>query len=568
MHKQVCVVGAGRWGKNHIKTLAALGVLGGVVETNEAARKAIQEQFPQAKVFGELREALEQPFDGFVVATPVETHYDVAHAILSAGRSALVEKPICLESTKARELEALAEKKGLVLMVGHVLLFHPAILKIKEMIVSGKLGKLQYIYSNRLNLGTVRTEENILWSFAPHDISIFQYFIDAEPLTVSSTGGAFVQPHLHDSTMTVITYPNNIIGHIFVSWLHPFKEQRLVVIGSKGMVSFEDSSADKELIFYEKGVDMVGGQPVPRNGATENVPYEKKQALEEELRYFLDCLGGAPVDRAHAKSAVQVLEMLERASEGLLGAPAPSTNGKAAAEPVVPATQLFYAHPTSVIDAGADIGEGTKVWHFSHVQPGSKIGKNCSLGQNVNVANNVRIGNNVKIQNNVSIYEGVELEDYVFCGPSMVFTNILDPRCKYPQRGAEFYKKTLVREGASIGANATIVCGSTVGRHAFVAAGAVVTKDVPDFALVAGVPAKRISWACECGERLPAATKSNKIDCPRCALSYQETDGLLAQLPKDSIEIVIERKAPTASVPAGAVNAGVDKKSTTRSAKH
>lgn len=562
MHKQVCVVGAGRWGKNHIKTLAALGSLGGIVESNEAARTAMQTQYPNVKVFGDLREALEQPFDGFVVATPVETHYDVAHAILSAGRSALVEKPICLESSRARELESLAAKKGLVLMVGHVLLFHPAILKIKEMIVSGKLGKLQYIYSNRLNLGTVRTEENILWSFAPHDISIFQYFIDAEPLTVTSTGGAFVQPHLHDSTMTVITYPNNIIGHIFVSWLHPFKEQRLVVIGSKGMVSFEDSSADKALLFYEKGVDMVNGMPVPRNGATENVPYEQKQALEEELRYFLGCLGGAPVERADARSAVQVLEMLERASEGLLATP------PAPKAPVEAPKPAFYAHPTSVIDDGAEIGEGTKVWHFSHVQPGSKIGKNCSLGQNVNVANNVRIGNNVKIQNNVSIYEGVELEDYVFCGPSMVFTNILDPRCKYPQRGAEFYKKTIVREGASIGANATIVCGSTVGRHAFVAAGAVVTKDVPDFALVAGVPAKRISWACECGERLPAAAKSSPIACPRCALNYQETDGVLAQLPKDSIEIVIERKAPAATVPAGAVASGSDKKSTARTAKH
>jgi len=162
----------------------------------------------------------------------------------------------------------------------------------------------------------------------------------------------------------------------------------------------------------------------------------------------------------------------------------------------------FYKHESAYIDDNVEISEGTKIWHFSHIQSGSKIGKNCVLGQNVNVANNVKIGNYCKIQNNVSIYEGVELEDYVFCGPSMVFTNILDPKCKYPQVGAKFYIKTLVKEGASIGANATILCGHTLGKHCMIGAGSVVTKDVPDYALVVGNPSNIIGWVSEAGVRL------------------------------------------------------------------
>lgn len=164
--------------------------------------------------------------------------------------------------------------------------------------------------------------------------------------------------------------------------------------------------------------------------------------------------------------------------------------------------EKYFKHESSYIDEDVEIGEGTKIWHFCHVQKGARIGRNCVLGQNVNVGNNVTIGSFVKIQNNVSIYEGVTLEDYVFCGPSMVFTNILNPRSKYPQVGSKYYIKTLVKEGASLGANSTIVCGNTIGRFAMVAAGAVVTKNIPDFALAAGIPAKIIGWYSEGGERL------------------------------------------------------------------
>lgn len=174
----------------------------------------------------------------------------------------------------------------------------------------------------------------------------------------------------------------------------------------------------------------------------------------------------------------------------------------------------FYVHESSYVDEEVQIGDGTKIWHFCHIQKGAVIGRNCSFGQNVNVAGNVKIGDGVKVQNNVSVYEGVELEDYVFCGPSMVFTNVGTPRSKYP-KGNAGYAKTLICREASIGANATVVCGHTVGRWALIAAGAVVTKDVPDYALMAGVPARRIGWVCQCGEKL-----GEELACPVCGRRY------------------------------------------------
>lgn len=319
MKKQVCVIGAGRWGKNHIRTLNSLGVLAGVVEFNTAALNEIKAQYPGIDTFTDLDDALEKGYDGYTVATPPATHFQVAKKIIKSGKHVLVEKPITLDSKEAILLKNLARDHQVNLMVGHVLLFHPAVRKIKELISQGKIGTLHYIYSNRLNLGTVRTEENVFWSFAPHDIAVFQFFTDSNPVQITSTGGAFLQDNIHDTTMTTLHYPGNIMGHIYVSWLHPFKEHRLVVIGSKGMIRFEDSAEGKPLLHYDKSIDWEAGKPIKRDGPTESIPYDTAMPLTEELRYFVDHLDGTPVTISDGQNAVDVLKVLEKASHQLMG---------------------------------------------------------------------------------------------------------------------------------------------------------------------------------------------------------------------------------------------------------
>jgi UDP-2-acetamido-3-amino-2,3-dideoxy-glucuronate N-acetyltransferase len=514
---QVAVVGGGRWGQNHVKTLDTLGFLGGIVESNDRTLNKLKDKYPNVKMFSKLEDALKEDFEGFTVATPAETHFQITECILKNKRHVLVEKPIAFKVEEANKLKRLAEENRVNLMVGHLLLFHPAIRKIKELMMAGKIGRIQYVYSNRLNLGAVRTEENILWSFAPHDISIFQYFIGAKPIEVVSRGGIFLQPKIHDSSMTVLTYPNNVVCHIFVSWLHPFKEHRIVVIGSKGMFSYEDSSEDKQILFYEKGIDWIRGEPIKREGPTEIIPYDRGLPLTEELRYFANHLNGDPIDTADAQSAIEVLEILQKASDSLLGAEGTGTENL---EKLCRDNQPedHFVHPTSEVEKDVVIGKNTRLWNFSRVLSGCKIGERCNIGQNVVIGPDVSIGNGCKIQNNVSIYKGVTLEDDVFCGPSMVFTNVYNPRAAI--RRMDEIKQTLVKKGATIGANATIVCGVTIGRYAFVGAGAVVTENIKDQALVVGNPARQIGWICECGVRL-----DNLHACRSCGKNYPELSG-------------------------------------------
>ena len=317
-NKTVCVIGAGYWGKNHIRTLYELGNLGGIVESNSETLKRFAEQYPDVKGYLSLGDALQDgQFSGFTVATPAETHFPLAKQIMEAGKHVLVEKPLTLQEDHAEELVRLSEENNVNIMVGHVLLFHPAIKKIKGLIDSGKIGKLQYIYSNRLNLGQVRTEENVFWSLAPHDISIFQYFTDAFPEAIHASGSTFLQKGIHDSTLTQFKYPNGVEGHIFVSWLHPFKEHRLVVIGSEAMITFEDSSEGKPLKLYAKKFDMAKGVPEKIDGPVTLIDYEQKMALTEELQYFVDHLEGKKPNIANGNHALEVMKILTEASQQL-----------------------------------------------------------------------------------------------------------------------------------------------------------------------------------------------------------------------------------------------------------
>ena len=317
--KRICVIGGGKWGQNHIRTLFQMGNLGGIVEASAARLEELLKQYTVAG-FSNLDEAIAAGFDGYTIAAPAPLHYEIAKKLLEKGQHVLVEKPMTLSAETSLELVELAEKNEAQLMVGHVLLFHPAIRKIKELIDSGKIGQLYYLYSTRLNLGTVRTEENVFWSFAPHDISVLDYFVGHPAEQIESKGTKFLQKNVYDYTMTQLTYPGNVHAHIFVSWLHPFKEQRLVVIGSKGMISFDDSSAEKEIQFYDKHIEFDRGIPIKIENPTEIIPYDKKQPLAEELRYFVENLDGK-IEIADGRSGYEVVKVLEKAQELIDGAP-------------------------------------------------------------------------------------------------------------------------------------------------------------------------------------------------------------------------------------------------------
>ncbi len=317
-NKRICVVGAGKWGKNHINTLNQLNCLGAVVDKDDNQLSIFKKKYPFIKTYNHVNETIDDNYDGYVVATNAHTHFEITKILLENHQHVLVEKPITLNSDDAIKLHKLALDKNVNLMVGHVLLFHPAFEKIKSLLDDGTLGQLQYMYSNRLNLGTIRTEENVFWSFAPHDIALYQYFTNSFPQKITSRGSDVLQDGVHDTTITTIEYPNNVMGHIFVSWLHPFKEHRFVVVGSKGMIRFEDSLEGKPLVLYDKSVDWKDGKPIPHSGSTRHIEYDDKMPLTAELQYFIDHLNGNPITINNSENAIEVIKILELATKSLM----------------------------------------------------------------------------------------------------------------------------------------------------------------------------------------------------------------------------------------------------------
>jgi UDP-2-acetamido-3-amino-2,3-dideoxy-glucuronate N-acetyltransferase len=514
--KRVAVVGAGMWGGNLVRNYHALGALAAVCEGAPERLAAVRAQLPDVRCVGSIDELLAEPagFDGVVVATPAATHHDVARRALLAGKDVFVEKPLALELHHAQDLIDLAASRGRLLMVGHLLQYHPAFVKLEELVRGGALGRLQYIYSTRLSLGKIRREENALWSFAPHDISMILALAREMPDEVTATGGSYLHRTIADVTLTQLAFPSGIRSHVFVSWLHPFKEQKLVVVGDRAMAVFEDTQPwERKIALYHHAIKWEMGMPVPERHDAEHVPVDATEPLALECRHFLACMESRATPRTDGREGLRVLTVLDGAQRSLERRPDGTARPATAQTP-------YFVHESAYVDEPVQIGAGTKIWHFCHVHKGARLGTGCILGQNVNVAADVVIGNNVKIQNNVSVYTGTVIEDDVFLGPSCVLTNVTNPRSQVNRHA--LYERTLIRRGATIGANATIVCGVELGRYAFVAAGAVVTKDVPDYALVAGNPARRIGWMSRHGHRLGAPNREGLMTCPETGLRYRE----------------------------------------------
>jgi UDP-2-acetamido-3-amino-2,3-dideoxy-glucuronate N-acetyltransferase len=513
----IAVIGCGYWGKNVVRTFHTLGALRWVCDVRPKILDDVHKKYGVQTSFS-VSEVLSDPeVQGVAIAAPAAQHYELVKQALEAGKHVMVEKPLALRLPEGRHLAEIAKTRNRILMVGHILQYHPAILKLKELIATGELGSIKYIYSSRLNLGKLRAEENILWSFAPHDISAVLYLLEEMPVRIASHGGTYVDSRIADTTLSTCQFASGVNVHIFVSWLHPFKEQKLTIVGGKKMAVFDDTQPQKKLVLYSHRIDWVDRVPVARSDEGQVVPIANDEPLRLECEHFLECIHQDHKPRTDAASALQVLEVLDACERSLRSGGTPVDLKRWEPD--------YFADPTAVIDPGSEIGSGTKIWHFSHIMGGAKVGVGCNFGQNVVISPGVKIGNNVKIQNNVSVYTGVELEDDVFCGPSMVFTNVINPR-SHVNRKHE-YQRTLVKRGASIGANATVVCGVTLGAYSFVAAGAVVTRDVPDYALVMGIPAEQVGWMCYCGARLPGSPSAT---CLLCGRHYLQENGVCREL--------------------------------------
>ena len=528
----IAVIGSGYWGKNLVRNYHQIGALKLICDKREEVLAQFKSQYPDVDTCMALNEILSRDdIEGLVIATPAETHYAIAREALLAQKHVYVEKPLVLDESEALELIDLAERQNRTLMVGHLLQYHPVFIKLKELASSGELGKINYIYSHRLNLGKIRREENILWSFAPHDISMILALACEEPDTIVATGGNYLHKQIADVTTTHMEFPSGLRAHIFVSWLHPFKEQKLVVVGDRKMAVFDDTLpwADK-LLLYPHKIKWQNNVPIPEKSEAERLEIPQAEPLRKECEHFLKSFANGNRPQTDGREGLRVLKILNAAQASLnnegRSIQLKASNLEFQTATVFPQenqTVNHFVHPTAVIDDNVTIDSGTKIWHFSHVLPNSAIGEDCNIGQNVVIGPDVSIGKQCKIQNNVSVYKGVTLEDGVFCGPSMVFTNIYNPRAEI--RKMDQVRPTLIKHGATLGANSTIVCGNTVGRYAFIGAGAVVNKNIPDHALVVGNPGRQIGWVCKCGERL-----ADDLTCLACGSAYNQTDdGLMVQ---------------------------------------
>jgi len=315
----VALVGCGYWGKNLCRNFHAFGALSFVVDATENGQTTARSIAPDAQITDSLDDVLRNDqVRGVALATPAETHAELAIQAMQAGKDVFVEKPMALTLEDAEKMKKVAEETGRILMVGHLLEYHPAVLKLVEMIASGELGKINYIYSNRLNFGKVRTEENALWSFAPHDVAVILRLMGQAPVEVSACGGSYLTNGVADTTMSNISFLNESRAHIFVSWLHPFKEQRLVVVGDKKMATFNDVAPfGEKLQLYPQNVEFDGPIPILKKEDAKFVEHANTEPLREECKHFLECIQSRNQPLTNAQSGIDVLKVLHASQQSI-----------------------------------------------------------------------------------------------------------------------------------------------------------------------------------------------------------------------------------------------------------
>lgn len=491
------LIGGGYWGKNLIREFNNCKVLNTICDVNQEALKKYNSDYPHIKTTTEWIDILnDNEINAVCIALPAELHYKFAKQALEHNKDVYVEKPITLNVEEASELIKIAKDKNKILMVGHLLHYHPAIIKIKEILQSQELGKIKNIVSNRYNLGIFRTQENVLWSFAPHDISVILSLCNNKlPTWVKCTGNYCLTKNIHDITNSVLKFEeDNIYVNINVNWLNPYKEQKLTIVCEKGMILFDDVEPENKLKIYKNYINWTDNiNPIPNANKVEPQIIKldlSMTPLLKECLHFKECCEKRKKPITNGEEGMQVLTVLNNLTSSL------NDSGN---KIILQNKKEYYVHPTAIVDSGAEIGSGTKIWHYSHICSGAIIGSNCNIGQNVFIAGGAKIGSNCKIQNNVSIYAGVKAGDYVFFGPSCVLTNDINPRGMHSKNGE--YIETILEDGVTLGANCTIVCGNVIGKHSLIGAGAVVCKDVEEYSIMVGNPAKKIGIIDEKGNR-------------------------------------------------------------------
>jgi len=349
MKKNIAVVGGGYWGKNLVRNFYELKSLYAICDIDDDKLKSFKEKYHNVKTYTDYQVLLKDPnAKAIVISTPAATHYNLARKALLADKDVFIEKPIALNYKDGEELVLLTKEKNKILMVGHLLEYHPAVIKLKDLINSGELGKIRYIYSNRLNLGKFRTEENILWSFAPHDISVILNLLEEMPIEVSSQGGNYLSPDITDVTITTMDFPGGVKAHIFVSWLHPYKEQKLVVIGSKKMIMFDDVNHKNKLLLYGHKIEWVKRLPVPRPEEAQTLELDKKEPLRSECEHFIECLTQRKTPKTDGNNGLRVLKILELCQKSL------KENGKVL-QIKKEEKEKYFVHESSFIDENVEI---------------------------------------------------------------------------------------------------------------------------------------------------------------------------------------------------------------------
>ena len=316
---RVGVAGLGHWGPNLARNFHALGALAAVCDAREEARQAVTARLAGVSAFADFDALLSAGIDAVVIATPAATHGALVARALAAGKHVFVEKPLCLDLDEAKALGAEATRRNLTLMVGHLLLYHPAFNALEALVADGRLGRLRYIYSNRLSLGKIRREENALWSFAPHDVSMILALAGRAPVRAMTSGGSYLLPTVADTTLSHLDFADGMRAHVFVSWLHPYKDHRLVVVGSEGMASFHDSAQDRDkLLFYPHAVGWKDDLPTVERAAAEPIAFDGEEPLARECRHFLDCVARRAHPRSDAAESLRVLATLDACQRSLV----------------------------------------------------------------------------------------------------------------------------------------------------------------------------------------------------------------------------------------------------------